>query len=381
MKAGYQKPNTEKEMKKSAKAGKAAPKKRPGRKRQATPLGASTKRQATPLGSWWPGGTEGLKAFETLQKRAKNTAGKQLIGIPPSVRLIAEASGREVRSLAERINWGQSTLGIPQAWTDTQGGGVKVAVLDTGVDPDHPDLQAAIDETRDFTGDGMEDVNGHGTHCAGVIGARANGSGFVGVAPQSRLLIGKVLGNRGSGTFNMIARGVEWAQQKGADVISMSLGGPGYTQRLFEAVHDALAAGIVVVCAAGNEGSWFQNSVGYPGKFGGVITVAAHDRNGNPAGFSSRGGEIDFMAPGVEIWSTFRDGGYAALSGTSMATPFVSGVAALCIAKHKAAGSNETPIENTEDMRNHLMRMASHPGHFDGETGYGLLRPLMHLGS
>ena len=96
---------------------------------------------------------------------------------------------------AERINWAESILGIPSVWSVTQGEGVKVAVLDTGIDSDHPDLAEAIVGGRDFTGDGIEDVNGHGTHCAGIVGARMNDIGFIGVAPKADLLIGKVIGS------------------------------------------------------------------------------------------------------------------------------------------------------------------------------------------
>ena len=279
----------------------------------------------------------------------------------------------------ERINWAESVLGIPQVWQLTQGKGVKVAILDTGIDPDHQDFGGAIVAMQDFTGDGVEDKNGHGTHCAGVVAARLNGVGFVGVAPLAELMIGKVLDNNGSGAFSQIAEGVYWATDNGADIISMSLGGPVSDPLLYDAIQYALFYGVVVICAAGNDGSLGVNPIGYPGKLGGVITVASHDNNGNPSGFSSRGGELDFMAPGSDIWSTYKEGGYATLSGTSMATPFVAGLAALILAHHKGPGVNGTPINNTEDMKNHLMSMAAHPGHHDNQSGYGPLRPRRYF--
>jgi subtilisin family serine protease len=288
---------------------------------------------------------------------------------------------KAAKTQPERINWAESLLGIPKVWSKTQGKGVKVAVLDTGIDSDHQDLAAAIDDYEDFTGDGIEDANGHGTHCAGIVGARLNGVGFVGVAPKSRLLIGKVLNNNGSGSFTWIAEGIDWAVKKGAHIISLSLGGASSSNRLHQAVHMALAEGVFVICAAGNEGSLFQNSIGYPGRYGGVITVAAHDSNGNRSGFSSRGGEIDVMAPGERIWSTYKDGGYAELSGTSMATPFIAGLAALVASKHINTAKNDTPVENNEDMRNHLLWMAAHPGYHDNETGYGPLQPFQYFAS
>jgi subtilisin family serine protease len=287
---------------------------------------------------------------------------------------------RVAEEVPERINWAQRILGIPSVWQVTQGEGVKVAVLDTGIDVDHPDLADAIVDSKDFTGEGVEDTDGHGTHVAGIIAARLNDVGFVGVAPKAGLLVGKVLGKGGQGSFEWIAQGIEWAIAKGAHVISMSLGGSTSTHQLFVAVHEALVKGLFVVCAAGNEGSLFQNSIGFPGRYGGVITAASHDENGNPSGFSSRGGEVDFMAPGSNIWSTYKDGGYATLSGTSMATPFVAGLAALITSKHLRTATNKTPLENNEDLREHLMRMATHPGHHDTASGYGPLQPFQYFG-
>ncbi|REL27117.1 subtilisin Carlsberg [Thalassotalea euphylliae] len=279
----------------------------------------------------------------------------------------------------ERTNWAGSILGIPQVWQVTQGEGVKVAVLDTGIDSDHQDLAAAIIDTADFTGDGIEDANGHGTHCAGVIGARLNGVGFVGVAPKSELLVAKVLANNGSGAYEWIANGVYWAVDNDADIISMSLGGPVSDPELYRAIQYALFYGVHVICAAGNDGGLGTNTIGYPGRYGGVITVASHDRNGNPSGFSSKGGEVDVMAPGSDIWSTYKNGGYAELSGTSMATPFVAGLAALIVAKHKQSGSHNTPLHNNEDLKNHLLFMAAHPGYHDNRAGYGPLNPFSYF--
>lgn len=167
--------------------------------------------------------------------------------------------------------------------------------------------------------------------------------------------------------------------ERGAHIVSMSLGSPAGSPRLYEAVHTALARGLVLLCAAGNSGALGRQNVGYPARYGSVIAVAAHDRNGIPSGFSSRGGEIDFMAPGEEIWSTWKDGGYALLSGTSTATPFVAGVAALVLAKHLRPGFHHTPIANCDDRREHLLRMAAHPGCHDMAAGYGPLLPFLTL--
>jgi len=278
----------------------------------------------------------------------------------------------------EYLTWPHIRLRTYEAWAETLGEGVKVAVLDTGIDMDHPDLDGQIVATQDFTGDGIQDVNGHGTHCAGIIAAKINDVGFIGVAPKAKLIIGKVLGNDGSGAYEWISDGVRWAFDEGADVISMSLGGPSTTPGLFQSIHEVLAQGGKIICAAGNDGSLYTNNIGFPGKYGSVITVASHDYNGNPSGFSSRGGELDFIGPGDGIWSTYTGGSYRQLSGTSMATPYVAGLAALIISKHKQAGG-DTPVDNNEDLREHLMRMASHPGFFTSDEGYGALLPFKYF--
>lgn len=281
----------------------------------------------------------------------------------------------------ENLNWAEMLLGIPDLWSITEGSGINVAILDTGISQKHPDLMAGIVATKDFTGspNGVEDMYGHGSHVAGIIGARKNDIGFVGIAPQCNFMIGKVLADDGYGEYDWISDGIRWAVDNGAHIINMSLGGPETDPALHEAICYALMKGVIVCCAAGNEGSLFQNSVGYPGRYGGVITVASHDSSGRMSGFSSRGGEVDVMAPGDEIWSTYMDGMYATLSGTSMATPFVCGLCALILSKHQDADQNDTPIYNTEDMKNHLLRMAAHPGWHDNNEGYGALMPFQYF--
>ena len=299
-------------------------------------------------------------------------------------RVLKIAAGiAELKILAETkkelINWAQKLLGIHNLWVKTQGEDVNVCIMDTGIDPDHIDLKDAILDVKDFTGDGIEDLNGHGTHCAGVIAARKNDAGFIGVAPKAKLLVAKVMANDGNGSFEWIKGGIDWAVASGAHIISMSISGPTTSNILYKAVHRALEKGVFLICAAGNEGSLYQNSIGYPARYGSVIAVASHDENGNPSGFSSQGGEIDVMAPGSRIWSTYKDGGYAELSGTSMATPFVAGLSALILSKHLKDKTSKTPVENNEDLRNHLLRMASHPGFHDNKSGYGVLMPFQHF--
>lgn len=279
-----------------------------------------------------------------------------------------------VKQLTESVDWGLFANNVPQHWKDTQGENIDVAVLDTGIELTHPDLKDAIKDAQDFSGSmfGPQDKNGHGTHTAGTIGARKNNIGVVGVAPNCNLLIGKVLGDDGSGSGDMVAKGILWAINKKAHIISMSLGSAYNDPQIFAAIQQAIQAGIIIICAAGNDG--VDNSVNYPGKY--TCAVSAYDKSFNLADFSSRGPEVIVSAPGVDIVSTFllSQGGYASLSGTSMATPFVAGVVALYLALLK---KNNTSLPNEDGIKNFLKaksKDAGDPG-FDPDYGWGLINP------
>lgn len=284
-----------------------------------------------------------------------------------------EAQPVAASSLSETLDWSIAFLGIPELWKQSEGEGVIVAVLDTGCDLTHPDLQGAVLDAADFSRSlfGALDRQGHGTWCAGMIGARANEVGVRGIAPKCQLLVGKVLGDDGSGSEDAILRGIQWADAKGAHIISMSLGGP----RMSETLHDAIKAFVskphrFVICAAGNDGR--DNSVGYPAKWEETVAVAAVDERGVLTSFSSRGPEVDIAAPGANMLSTvpMLAGGYAKLSGTSMATPVVAGIAAACLSKHLKEGGL-TGLETYQDLLAHLRKTARDAGPQGPDTGYG----------
>jgi subtilisin family serine protease len=284
-------------------------------------------------------------------------------------------------ALAETIDWGLAAYGVPAQWKATRGENIRVAVLDTGIDARHPDLADAIDRARDFTASwhGSSDRQGHGTHVAGTIAARANEVGVIGVAPLCRLLIAKVLGDDSSGTSGSVAAGVDWAVDSGADILSMSLGSPQPATEIHAAIRRAVAKGKFVICAAGNDGR--DRSVGYPARWEETVAVGAVNRTGSVARFSSRGPEVDICAPGQDVLSTFPGGRYAKLSGTSMATPFVAGVVALMLAKHRARGG-ATPVNNHSQLVEHLKRTArdAGPAGHDPAYGYGLIDPASVVG-
>jgi subtilisin family serine protease len=217
---------------------------------------------------------------------------------------------------------------------------VKVAVLDTGIDVKHPDLRVAGGASFVKGSKSYSDDNGHGTHVAGIIAALDNEIGVVGVAPGAELYAVKVLNKQGSGFISWVVAGIEWSISNEMQVISMSLGSTSDSTTLHDVITLAYSRGIVLVAAAGNSGPG-ENTVEYPAKYGEVIAVGATDADDNVASWSSRGSELELAAPGVSIYSTYKGGTYATLSGTSMACPHVTGTVALILQKNPCLTPNE----------------------------------------
>lgn len=285
---------------------------------------------------------------------------------------------------AETIDWGLRSLGVPELWRQTQGEKIKVAILDSGIDNNHPDLFDAIEDEKDFTGSpvGPFDRFGHGTHVAGIVAARMNRFGVVGLAPKVKILNGKVLSDNGSGRSGDVVNGIKWAIDKKADIICMSLGTPYASEALREAVVAAAGKNIIPIAAAGNYGlSYYYDTINYPAKYDAVISVGSVDRNSHRSSYAAAGRSLDIMAPGEEVYSCYPMGMYAKLSGTSMATPFVAGVVALCLAKHRSLLESKTPCGNVIEVRDHLQRSGTDLGETgqDRYFGYGLINPAAFL--
>nr|WP_269052348.1 S8 family peptidase [Sporosarcina sp. G11-34] len=238
---------------------------------------------------------------------------------------------------ANEVPPGVELIQAPAIWKETKGKGVTVAILDTGCDSTHPDLQEQIIGGQNFTDDDGSnpdiflDYNGHGTHVAGTIAAQKDDKGVVGVAPEASLLIVKVLNKKGSGQYEWIINGIDYAIEQKVDIISMSLGGPTDLPELHEAIKRAVSNNILVVCAAGNEGDGndLTDEYAFPGRYNEVISVGAINLERSPSDFTNSHDEIDLVAPGEKILSTYLNGKFATLSGTSMAAPHVSGALAL----------------------------------------------------
>jgi thermitase len=243
--------------------------------------------------------------------------------------------------------WGMLKIGAATAWDSTDGTGALIAVVDTGVAYDHQDLKGKIVLGKDFVDNDMDpmDVNGHGTHVSGIAAGIANNDfGVAGVAPGAQILAVRVLDGDGAGYYSWIAKGIIYAADHGAKVINLSLGGEDASTALEEAVNYANARGAVVTCATGNESA---KALGYPARYTGCFAVGATTSSDGRASFSNYGPNIDIAAPGEDILSSVMDGGHEEWSGTSMATPFVSGLAGLLAARGLTRRQIESTIKNT----------------------------------
>jgi type VII secretion-associated serine protease mycosin len=282
--------------------------------------------------------------------------------------------------------WGLLKIGMPMVWGRFSGAPrVTVAVIDTGVDTVHPDLAPSIVPGASVVAgtSGPDDDHGHGTHVAGVIAASIfDGRGLNGVAPQCRIMPVKVLDREGKGDTGDIVAGLVWAVNHGAKVVNMSLGGAGGSRALMEAVQYAQSKDVLVVAAMGNEGA---NSQEYPAGYPGVMAVGATDRDDRQADFSNFCSWISVSAPGVDILSTLptrpvgvtrnegKELGQDVMDGTSMAAPFVAGLAGLLRSAYPqlTAAQVKARIERTSDD-------LGSPG-FDPQYGWGRINAVRAL--
>lgn len=289
----------------------------------------------------------------------------------------------EVLDKSDEVPVNIQTIEAPERWeTSEKGSAIVIAVLDTGCDTTHIDLKDRIIGSKNFTDEGGEtdvgDQNGHGTHVSGTIAASLNGTGVVGVAPEANLLILKVLTGNGSGNYEWITDAIDYAiKWRGPDgqrvrVISMSLGGPSDVPSLHEKIKQAVSAGIMIVCAAGNSGDGRTDTPeqSYPGYYNEVVQIGAVDEDNRIASFTNTNDQLDLVAPGVNILSTYKDGGYARLSGTSMATPHASGAVAIILNEmEKRFGRTLTEAEMYAQLCKRTMSL----GYRASAEGNGLL--------
>ncbi len=266
--------------------------------------------------------------------------------------------------------WFLDSYAIRRLWGHTRGAGVKVAVLDTGVDTRLAPLKAAVVGGKNFVGpeNDISDANGHGTHCAGIIGAR--GPQIFGVAPECSLLVGKVMQGGDTLDLNVLREAIQWALSEGAGVISMSLFS---LDSSVEPLHTAIMEGsgrCLFVAAAGNQGRIGRDVEVYPASYKECISVGAVDQMGLRFERSNMSENLDVMAPGVDILSTFPSPvNIRFISDTSMAAAFVSGLLVLCRSLNSGISTLEliNRLHSTADPHG--------VGGFDHEYGYGTVNP------
>lgn len=293
-----------------------------------------------------------------------------------------------VQSSAQTISYGYEKVGVKNMVPSTlKGAGVKIGVLDSGIDTRHPDLQKrVVGGTCTMTivdpagcPDSYNDNAGHGTHVAGIIAANNNTFGTIGVAPAASLYAIKVLDERGEGSTSTLIAGVEWAIKQKLNILNISITSPIYEPAMEEVMQKAYNAGTLIVGAAGNTGppvSGNDSSVEYPAKFDSVIAVSSIDEYDKIDSQSSVGKEVELTAPGVKIYSTYPDSDYTTSSGTSMAAPYVSGMAALYKEKY--------PEMTNKQLRALLQKNAKDLGAAgrDRYFGFGLVQadknPINH---
>jgi thermitase len=241
--------------------------------------------------------------------------------------------------------WDLDKIGAPVAWDTVLGKRARVAVIDSGIAADHPDLNSKIAAQKDMVNNDnvAEDDAGHGTHVAGTVAAATNnGEGVAAVCPSCKLLVAKSGDENGSSDSDVV-QGIYWSVDNGAKAINLSLGSYGNSRILEHAVNYAWKHGVVVVAAAGNDNT---DRPSYPAAYDKVISVAATDQADRKASFSNYG-KVDVAAPGVDILSTVPGGGYEAWDGTSMASPHVAALAGLLAAQGRTALEIRRRIERT----------------------------------
>jgi subtilisin len=276
---------------------------------------------------------------------------------------------------SQTLPWGVDRVDAEVAHANGEtGGGADVAIIDTGIDSDHPDLQANLGKGKAFVSCrggscnyAWDDDNDHGTHCAGIAGAIDNSEGVVGVAPDVTLHAVKVLDNRGSGSYSDVADGIRYVADQGWDVGSLSLGGS-KSSVVADACQYAYGKGVLLVAAAGNDGPC-SNCVSYPAAEPECVAVSSTNQSDGLSSFSSTGSEVELAAPGSDIYSTIP-GGYDTFSGTSMACPHVSGAGGLLMANG----------DSNDQARNTLTGSAEDLGLSSNEQGSGLLDAAAALG-
>lgn len=343
-----------------------------------------------------------LRNFGAVKIKRLNLINSQAVHLPPGVEkylkrkneilridedLVITAVSKKTKpkpkrphpppKLPEKLPWGIQRIYADLVWEVTTGSMIKVAILDTGIDLDHPDLwrniKGGINTLKPRKS--ADDDNGHGTHLAGTIAAIDNDFGVIGVGPEISLYAVKVLNRKGKGWLSDLIDALDWCIDNKIQVVNMSFGSLEGNQSFHDAIIRAYQAGITMVASAGNNGE-DSGLIEYPAIYPETIAVSAVDEYDNFASFSSYGSEIDLTAPGVNILSTYKNGFYETMYGTSMSAAHVTGTVALILTIYPKWGYDldGDRMWDPDEIRKRLMDTAEILGLHPHQQGAGLVR-------
>ena len=279
-----------------------------------------------------------------------------------------------IQEAKQNAGWQVANFDLPNAWTYSEGNDVKIAVIDSGCDLEHPDLIENLLPGINLINKRKPPADdcGHGTAVAGIICASNNNIGIVGCAPKSKIIPVKVLDSDGNGTLECVSKGVRWATDNGADLLCMSLGAPTKLQNIRKAIQYAQSKNVVTFVAAGNAGD--KNQIYYPANYPECISIGSVDRNSQIAKFSNLSDNLDFLAPGVEILSTSPNNWYSVVNGTSFSAPWVCSIAALLLSYVRKTNT-DIQLKTADDYRRLLKRYCINKNGKNTFSGFGLMNP------
>jgi len=283
-------------------------------------------------------------------------------------------------SMPAIMGWEITDFNIPYYWKQSRGEGVRVAVIDTGVDINHEDIKNNIISGKNFVDPTKDpiDVAGHGTHVSSTIAAEDNGCGIIGVANKAKIMPIKALGDDGTGNMSNLISAIKYAADSNIDFITMSLGSPTPSREIENAINYAASKGCVIFCAAGNSGPGVD--IMYPAKYDHTIAIGAIDKKLNRTSFTCSGDSLDFLAPGHDIIGCVPGNNYALMSGTSMSNPYAVGLACLLLSYNRS--EKRYSLKTSDDYVNVFKTAAKDLSdeRYKGikkYQGYGIMHPVL----
>lgn len=273
-----------------------------------------------------------------------------------------------MQTFSEVYDWGLRDLNIPDIHKKTLGDGIKIAVIDSGKSEHFETINNTVAAKNFSKSPHLTDHNGHSTFCSGIIAAEKNDQGVIGVAPKSKIYFAKAMDDSGAGEPSALVKAINWAIGQNVDIMSISAGMFFDFKPLKKIIKKAHRKNIIIVAAVGNTGTR-QYDVAFPARYPEVIGVAAYDQRHKVARFSSRGTNVSFAMPGVNIYSTYLNNQFCKMNGTSFACPIMAGICALILAKHRKSPTS-TPCNTPHQMMEHLKKYAKKLNG-QNETGFG----------